>query len=526
MLAEKTQKQLGQYFTPESIANFMISLTSMNKNAEILEPSCGEGIFIDLLQEKGFENVVGYEIDSDLRNYRLQSQIVYKSFVSEKFDRKFDIIIGNPPYIRWKNLPQDLKNELNSNALWNRYFNSLCDYLYIFILKSVELLKENGELIFITPEYWLNTTHSQTLRNYLVENGTFERIYHFNETPIFDSATVSTVIFKYVKNGFPKQSISSENTQNKVIQIFKYDERKKPTQEVLNNIEQITEKIEIEQFKKNERWIFAPEKERNELKSFEIACKKKGSFSLFGGEEYATIGEICDIGNGMVSGMDKAFQLNGEILNEFEKQALIKVVKAKDIQPFICEAEIKYIFIRENIDESEFAEKYPAFYKKLKPLENELLKRYDYNRQVNYWEWAFLRNYNLFSKPVPKIFVPCKERISHKSYFRFALASPEVYPTQDVTAIYPKESTKESIYYLLAWLNSPQVFLWLKYNGIIKGNIVEFSEKPISSIPVRLIDWNEEKEVKWYEEVVRGCLRGIENSNNIPLNVNTKSIKW
>jgi adenine-specific DNA-methyltransferase len=45
----------------------------------------------------------------------------------------------------------------------------------------------------------MNTTHSITLRNYMVQNGYFEEIYHFNETPIFDKVSVSIVIFKFIK---------------------------------------------------------------------------------------------------------------------------------------------------------------------------------------------------------------------------------------------------------------------------------------------------------------------------------------
>ena len=71
--------------------------------------------------------------------------------------------------------------------------------LFIFILKSIEQLKENGELIFICPEYWLNTTHSETLRNYMCVNVFFSDIYLFKEAPLFESVTSSFIIFRYVK---------------------------------------------------------------------------------------------------------------------------------------------------------------------------------------------------------------------------------------------------------------------------------------------------------------------------------------
>jgi adenine-specific DNA-methyltransferase len=112
-----------------------------------------------------------------------------------------------------------------------------------------------------------------------------------------------------------------------------------------------------------------------------------------------------------------------------------------------------------------------------------------------------LRNFNLFSKPEKRIFVPCKERISNKNYFRFALVEGGIFPTQDVTAIFKKPSTKESIEYIVAYLNQPIIFDWLQCNGIVKGHIVEFSEKPIASIPFRTIDWNNRYEVATHDSI-------------------------
>ena len=199
MVVKQSKKnKFGQYFTPEVVANFMLDLADIDKHSKILEPSCGEGIFLQLLENKGFNNLTAYEIDTELAQDF--ACVRYESFISAIINEKFDLIIGNPPYIRWKNLEESLKNELSTNIIWNKYFNSLCDYLYIFILKSIELLKENGQLIFICPEYWMSTTHSLSLRNYMVDNGYFEEIYHFNETPIFDNVTVSIVIFKFIKN--------------------------------------------------------------------------------------------------------------------------------------------------------------------------------------------------------------------------------------------------------------------------------------------------------------------------------------
>ena len=323
-----TKNKYGQYFTPDIVANFMIDLADISTNTKILEPACGQGVFLELLQKRGFNNIFAYEIDSMLAtDYTF---VKHESFISANIKEKFDLIIGNPPYIRWKNLEQKLKDELTDNPLWNKYFNSLCDYLYIFVLKSVELLNENGQLIFICPEYWLNTTHSLTLRNYLVQNGYFEEIVHFNETPVFEKVTTSTVIFKYLKSQQKKSTIS----------VSKYFSQQKLTEETLRNlknkvVDNSMEHFKVAQFTTNERWQLCSNEIKEKLVLFEKSCKNSCAINLLSDHNqigYHTIGDVCEIGNGLVSGLDKAFQIKEHNLTEAEQQVILRVVKAKDIR--------------------------------------------------------------------------------------------------------------------------------------------------------------------------------------------------
>ncbi|MDR2408628.1 MAG: Eco57I restriction-modification methylase domain-containing protein, partial [Bacteroidales bacterium] len=391
-IKQQIKHKFGQYFTPIIVADFMIGLSDIAFTAKILEPACGQGVFIDLLQQKGFTNIISYEIDDKLaKNF---PNVRYESFVTANIKEKFDLIIGNPPYIRWKNLEDNLKQELATNKLWNKYCNALCDYLYIFILKSIELLNENGQLIFICPEYWMNTTHSLSLRNYMMGKGYFEEIYHFNETPIFDKVTVSIAIFKYIK---------SKKKADK-IKVAKYCSNQKLSVETLDklkNREPFANAffLETPQFKLNERWLLQPEEVQNRLRIFEKNCLKRlqpqNLFSLFEDDvqqEFHSIGDFCDIGNGLVSGLDKAFRANGDPLNEYEKQAIIKVVKAKDLKPYYPNNITPYIYIPEGLSEDEVQEKYPHFHAHFLHYKQDLENRYQYKRKINFWEWVFLRN--------------------------------------------------------------------------------------------------------------------------------------
>ena len=487
-MAQKSK--YGQYFTIALIADFMVSLISKPKDCKVLEPSCGKGVFLDYLKKHDFTDVSAYEIDPTLE--ARYDFIKFKSFLSVSTSEKYDVIIGNPPYIRWKNLEPELKEELETNDLWNRYFNSLCDYLFIFILKSIEHLTENGELIFICTEYWMNTTHSATLRNYMCQNGFFTEIYHFKETPLFEKVTASFVVFKYVKS---KQ-------RHQTINLYQYNKEKGlPTSEELAS-RSCFDRVTIPHFRENSRWVLAPQEVQDKLAHFEQECVRPCS-SLFETELYR-VGDFCDIGNGMVSGLDAAFQIKETShLNADEKNALIPVMKAKDLRPYKNKSATNYIFIQENLKTEEFEKKFPNFAEHFKPNLEKLSKRYSYNRMIPYWEFVFPRNQKLLERKEGRIFIPCKERISNKDYFRFCYAPAGYYSTQDVTAILKKLGTRESLEYILAYLNNERVFCWLGLNGIVKGAIVEFSEAPLASIPFRPIDWSSPREVEIHNTITK-----------------------
>ena len=466
----------------------MVSLIGKPRDCSVLEPSCGEGVFLKSLQESRFQNLHAYEIDQELS--KQFDFVEHSSFLSVPISEKYDVVIGNPPYIRWKNLEPELKKELAVNKLWNQYFNSLCDYLFIFILKSIEHLNDGGELIFICTEYWMNTTHSVTLRNYMCEHGYISELYHFKEAPLFEGVTASFIIFKYIKNGSKDDDIN----------FYFFKDKGLPSLEVLKNRECFEIK-KIPQFRKNERWLLATANQQKEMRDFEHACEFANGFF---DTSLHRIGDVCDIGNGMVSGLDKAFCLSDvNSLTSKEKAHLIPVLKAKDLDAFNFMRWSMYIFMPEDITEKEFTKDYPNFYARLSVFEKQLNERYQYNRNIPYWSFVFPRNQKLFERKEEKIFVPCKERISNKSYFRFCLAPEGFYPLQDVTCLVKKNTCRESIEYLLSYLNNYRIFNWLQFNGIVKGAIVEFSEAPIASIPYRPINWNVEAEVRMHDDITR-----------------------
>lgn len=495
----------GQYFTPRYIADYMVGMLESSRESLILEPSSGEGVFIDALQAQGFNRIMAYEIDRSLIKH---SCVKNESFVSVQPNFQFDAIIGNPPYVRWKNMLPESKVELNDNPIWRANFNGLCDYFYIFILKSIKLLRHGGELVFICPDYWISTKHATNLRKFMLKNGCFSNIIRFHETAIFDGVNSSFMIFRYIKGGCLEHI--------DVIQFPKKRNLKKDTSS-LNEILGHAEKFSLPQFLIDSAWTVANKHSLHQVSLLEKICSRNDENLV--ADRYPTVGDVCDIGNGMVSGLDKAFQtqLNDQYTSE-EIFSSINVAKAKHLEPYRITRLTDYIFIRGTYSENELKIRFPNFYKSLLPYRIQLDRRYNYNRNLPYWEWAFPRNYQMFRSASKRILVPCKERITNKDHFRFAIAESGIYPTQDVTALFKKQHTQESLEYIAAYLNHPAVFHWVRHKGVIKGGIVEFSEKPLSSIPFRKINWNIPDEVQAHHAITCGVNNYMQTGDKFYLN--------
>ncbi|GAG44373.1 unnamed protein product, partial [marine sediment metagenome] len=199
-------------------------ISNGSRSRKILEPSAGKGIFLSCLVKKGFNDVTGIELDQSLQN-ESSFPIIYQNFFDYPINQKYDIVIGNPPYIRWKNLPLDQRQYFSSTSFWHKRMNGLTDILQPFIFKSVDHLTQNGELIFITPLFWMQTLHAEPLRRFLLENGSIEIVINFHESRIFPKANLNLIIFKYRKT-----------RKDQPLRVINYWQKRKLNPEILERI--------------------------------------------------------------------------------------------------------------------------------------------------------------------------------------------------------------------------------------------------------------------------------------------------
>ena len=175
-----TKENLGQFFTPDSIVDQMISL--IENQGTILEPSCGAGAFSNKIQ-----NCIALEIDKKVAPKN--------AIITDFFDwnTPVDTIIGNPPYVRYQDILPSTKEKLPNK------FDSRTNLYIFFIDRCIDLLKSNGELIFIVPRDFIKTTGAIPLNKRLYEEGGFTYWQEFGDQKIFADATPNVVIFRWVK---------------------------------------------------------------------------------------------------------------------------------------------------------------------------------------------------------------------------------------------------------------------------------------------------------------------------------------
>jgi hypothetical protein len=107
----------------------------------------------------------------------------------------FDVVIGNPPYIRQEEF-SDLKPHLKSRF---KIYHSIADLLTFFVELSYDILKTNGFFQFIISNKFTRANYGQVMRKFLLENTTLTHFLDFSGITVFDEATVDASILGFEK---------------------------------------------------------------------------------------------------------------------------------------------------------------------------------------------------------------------------------------------------------------------------------------------------------------------------------------
>jgi len=244
----KEIKENGIVYTPKYISDYIISKIKPRLEETIFEPSVGHGIFIISLLEyiqktysltneelKNYfiQKVYGQdlqqqnikELKSILIAYFFKKNIILsddtftKLFVGDTlFSQKqsFDIIVGNPPYVRTKNIESTYLKKLRKE-----YFSCSkgnIDLYYAFIEFAFQHSKRCS---FIIPNSWIYNSSAKNLRFKIKDN--LLEVIDFKQKKIFDNASTYTSIFFIDKNKHIDKIEYKEDLNSNYINVLKKD---------------------------------------------------------------------------------------------------------------------------------------------------------------------------------------------------------------------------------------------------------------------------------------------------------------
>lgn len=188
MVNESAQKLRGGYYTPPDLADYIARWVMANGAQSVLEPSCGDGVFLDALSaldDVDLRELTAFELEEkEAEKCRektaamkgVRSSIQAKDFLqwaithlsSPKSAPHFDAVVGNPPFIRYQYLPADFQQRAEQMfRLLGLPFTKHTNAWVPFVLACISLLKPGGRLGMVLPTEIIHVAHAQALRTFL-----------------------------------------------------------------------------------------------------------------------------------------------------------------------------------------------------------------------------------------------------------------------------------------------------------------------------------------------------------------------
>lgn len=222
-------KLSGIYYTPPKLASAIIDKLSLDFKS-VLEPSCGEGVFIDKLTDR-YPSVNITAIDNDEKAVELvkerykgnqrvsiSKEDFFDFYAGREENKTYDLIIGNPPYIRYQYLTEPQREMqsaiLSSNGMKS---NKLINAWVAFLVACVDMLSEKGLIAFVIPAELLQVAYAKNLRKFLTEHLDDITIVTFKEL-VFSAVQQETIVF-YGRRGSGNKKIRIVELND--IQAFK-----------------------------------------------------------------------------------------------------------------------------------------------------------------------------------------------------------------------------------------------------------------------------------------------------------------
>ncbi|EJE0415561.1 Eco57I restriction-modification methylase domain-containing protein [Campylobacter coli] len=422
----------------------------------------------------------------------------------------FDLIIGNPPYIRQEEL-KELKPHLAKN--YKVYKGTSDIYTYFYELGFNVLKDRGGVLSYITSNKYTRAGYGEALREFLLKNVKFLEYTDLNGIKVFDSATVDTSILCFEKskskdNKFKYLALSNEILKTCAYNIGLYKDFAEFSQNSLSK----------------ESFTFSDENTsalKAKIERIGTPLKEWQGLNIY---------------RGILTGYNEAFIITTEKRNEIlanckdeaEKERTAKLIRkmlrGRDIKRYSYEwAGLWVIFIPwhfPNVEkpktmlenEQDLKEQYPSLYKHLLSHKERLSKRNKEETGIRY-EWYCLQRwganyYQEFERE--KIVYPNmnKEFIAFFDNEFFLL-------NQKCFILSHQSNNKKELLYLTALLNSNVNFYYFKQIGAKLGaSGYEMSKIFVEKLPIPKINSKNQKLADELINLVDEILKAKEQNKN------------
>jgi type I restriction-modification system DNA methylase subunit len=349
----------------------------------------------------------------------------------------FDVVIGNPPYVRQEKLADQFKQSLKVE--FSKLYKGTSDLYTYFYGRGVELLRSDGNLAFITSNKWFRRDYGSNLRKYIGDTVDIKHIVDFGELPVFDASTFPMI--------FIAQKGKNIDSQSTFTQVESLESPYPNITEIIDKNGRILPKKSFE----DSNWVFA-----DKTSSVRLDKMRETSICL---SKYVE-GKIFV---GLKTGFNKAFWIDSKKRQELiEKDSnSLEIIKplavGDDARRWRIDSHDKWIIYAPwQLD----IEKYPAIKEHLIAWHDKLCSRPECKMgRYNWWCLARYGSKYIDTFEMPKIVYP---NLAKEPRFSFDTQGKYI----DMTAFVISSSDL----YLLGVLNSASVWDYLKQTSEVFGN--------------------------------------------------------
>ncbi|MBI5635855.1 N-6 DNA methylase [Candidatus Micrarchaeota archaeon] len=381
-----------------------------------------------------------------------------KDATDELKNKKYDFVVGNPPYVR----QEEVKNKLQLQKDFSEVYDGRADLFVYFIELGIKLLNEKGSLSYITSNKFMKTGYGLGTRRFILDNTNISQIIDFGDSKIFEDATNYPCIFVINKPKNPRQEISGVNITDKTLlkvnelyEILALIHKKRSNIQGVDFVELTQDALSAEKWQ-----IISAEKSK-------IITKMK----TVGKPLYPTYSEEVIIG--MRTGYNDAFIIDNP--EEFEEELIKKVTTGRDIEPFAVKS-TKYCIYSKDNDEKLI----PRAIKHLSKFKATLENRAQFKQRPEMKWFEIEQPVSKEKFEMPKIMTPA---ISEKNSFYFD--ENGLYCFDSCNMIFPKPAKKDFAYYLTAVLNSKAIFFVLaNVSPYVQAKYFTYKPQYLKPLPI------------------------------------------